>query len=161
MATNLSLDPDLLERALKVSGERTKKAAVTRALEEFIARREQGEFLEWAETYGNLYGSSKIELEKLRAERDVVFAIVDTKGATAYREFVADAVLLMLVAPIEQLKARLLRRKQVSDAELARRMAEAEAEMAFASHCHHTVECFDGRLDDAAFLIVSLVAMRS
>ncbi len=39
MATNLSLDPALIERALKVSGERTKKAAVTRALEEFIARR--------------------------------------------------------------------------------------------------------------------------
>ena len=41
MATNLSLDPDLIDRALKVSGERTKKAAVTRALEEFIARRRQ------------------------------------------------------------------------------------------------------------------------
>ncbi len=41
MATNLALDPDLLERALQVSGERTKKAAVTKALEEFIARREQ------------------------------------------------------------------------------------------------------------------------
>ena len=41
MATNLSLDPDLIERALKLSGERTKKAAVTRALEEFVARRSQ------------------------------------------------------------------------------------------------------------------------
>jgi hypothetical protein len=41
MATNLSLDPDLIERARKISGERTKKAAVTRALEEFIARRSQ------------------------------------------------------------------------------------------------------------------------
>jgi len=41
MATNLSLDQDLLERALRVSGEKTKKAAVTRALKEFIARREQ------------------------------------------------------------------------------------------------------------------------
>jgi len=41
MATNLSLDPELLNRALEVSGERTKKAAVTRALEEFIARRGQ------------------------------------------------------------------------------------------------------------------------
>ena len=37
MATNLSLDPDLLDRVVAVSGERTKKAAVTRALEEFIA----------------------------------------------------------------------------------------------------------------------------
>ena len=41
MATNLAIDPDLLNRALAVSGERTMKAAVTRALQEFIARREQ------------------------------------------------------------------------------------------------------------------------
>jgi hypothetical protein len=41
MATNLSLDPKLIERALELSGEKTKKAAVTRALEEFIARRRQ------------------------------------------------------------------------------------------------------------------------
>ena len=41
MASNLSLDPDLIDRALEVSGERTKKAVVTRALEEFIARRKQ------------------------------------------------------------------------------------------------------------------------
>lgn len=41
MATNLAIDPDLIERALEVSGERTKKAAVTRALNEFIARRQQ------------------------------------------------------------------------------------------------------------------------
>jgi hypothetical protein len=46
MATNLSLDPKLIEQALKVSGERTKKAAVTRALEEFIARRQQKHLLD-------------------------------------------------------------------------------------------------------------------
>jgi Arc/MetJ family transcription regulator len=46
MATNLSIDPDLLDRALEVSGERTKKAAVTRALQEFIARRQQKRLLE-------------------------------------------------------------------------------------------------------------------
>jgi len=46
MATNLSLDPDLIERALEVSGERTKKAAVTRALVEFIARRKQKRVLD-------------------------------------------------------------------------------------------------------------------
>jgi Arc/MetJ family transcription regulator len=46
MATNLAIDPDLLERALEVSGERTKKAAVTKALEEFIARRQQKRVLE-------------------------------------------------------------------------------------------------------------------
>ena len=46
MATNLAIDPELIERALKLSGERTKKAAVTRALEEFIARRKQRGLLE-------------------------------------------------------------------------------------------------------------------
>ena len=57
MATNLALDPDLIERAVKVSGEKTKKAAVTRALEEFITRRSQKRLvdlmgkLEWDESF--------------------------------------------------------------------------------------------------------------
>lgn len=57
MATNLSIDPDLLDRALELSGERTKKAAVTKALQEFIARRRQKRIvellgqLEWDESY--------------------------------------------------------------------------------------------------------------
>jgi hypothetical protein len=42
----LSIEPELLEKALQVSGEKTKKAAVTKALEEFIARREQRKLLE-------------------------------------------------------------------------------------------------------------------
>ena len=46
MANNLYLDPDLIDRALKLSGKHTKKAAVTRALEEFITRRKQKRLLE-------------------------------------------------------------------------------------------------------------------
>jgi Arc/MetJ family transcription regulator len=46
MATNLALDPELIERAVEISGEKTKKAAVTRALEEFIARRGQKRLME-------------------------------------------------------------------------------------------------------------------
>ena len=48
MATNLSIDPDLIEQARKVSGERTKAAAVTKALQEFIARRRQRAMLDLA-----------------------------------------------------------------------------------------------------------------
>ncbi len=57
MATNLAIDPELIERALEISGERTKKAAVTKALQEFIARREQKRLaelfssLEWDTDY--------------------------------------------------------------------------------------------------------------
>jgi hypothetical protein len=46
MATNLSIDPKLIERARRLSGERTKKAAVTKALKELIARRRQKRLLE-------------------------------------------------------------------------------------------------------------------
>lgn len=46
MATNLAISPDLLERAVELSGKKTKTAAVTLALREFIARREQQRLLE-------------------------------------------------------------------------------------------------------------------
>lgn len=57
MATNLAIDPYLIEHALALSGEKTKKAVVTLALQEFIARREQRKILDfvgklaWDETY--------------------------------------------------------------------------------------------------------------
>ncbi len=57
MATHLALDPMLLDRVVAVSGEATKKAAVTLALKEFLARREQKRIvelfgkLEWDATY--------------------------------------------------------------------------------------------------------------
>jgi Arc/MetJ family transcription regulator len=46
MATNLDIDPHLLRRAVEVSGERTKTAAVTRALREYVARHEQKRLVE-------------------------------------------------------------------------------------------------------------------
>ena len=64
MATNLSLDPDLIDRALALSGERTKKAPVTRALEEFIARREQKRLLE---LMGNLEWDNSFDYKAERS----------------------------------------------------------------------------------------------
>jgi Arc/MetJ family transcription regulator len=46
MATNLALDPKLLDQVLELSGEPTKRAAVTLALKEFISRREQKKITE-------------------------------------------------------------------------------------------------------------------
>ncbi|TLY77067.1 MAG: type II toxin-antitoxin system VapB family antitoxin [Gammaproteobacteria bacterium] len=66
MATNLSLDPELLEQALKVSGERTKKAAVTRALQEFIARRSQKRLLE---LMGKLEWDNSFDYKSERSRR--------------------------------------------------------------------------------------------
>jgi hypothetical protein len=55
MATNLAIDPDLLNEAHRVGRHRTKKATVTEALEEYIRRRKQRAILE-------LFGT--IEYEK-------------------------------------------------------------------------------------------------
>jgi hypothetical protein len=66
MATNLSIDPKLIERALEVSGEKTKKAAVTRALEEFIARRRQKGLLE---LMGKLEWDAGFDYKKERSRK--------------------------------------------------------------------------------------------
>lgn len=64
MATNLSIDPDLLERAVRVSGLRTKRAAVTKALEEFVARREQKKLLD---LFGKLEWNPNFNYKKERS----------------------------------------------------------------------------------------------
>jgi len=66
MATNLSIDPKLLDRALEVSGETTKKAAVTIALKEFIARREQKRLLE---LFGSLEWDSDYDYQAERVRQ--------------------------------------------------------------------------------------------
>jgi hypothetical protein len=66
MATNLAIDPDILERAVKVSGERTKRAAVTKALQEFIARREQHRI---ADLFGKLEWDASFDYKAERSRR--------------------------------------------------------------------------------------------
>jgi hypothetical protein len=66
MATNLSLDPKLLELAVKVGGERTKKAAVTRALEEYVARRKQKRL---ADLLGKLEWDASFDYKMERSRR--------------------------------------------------------------------------------------------
>jgi Arc/MetJ family transcription regulator len=55
MATNLAIDDRLIEQAVKLSGHRTKKAAVTEALREYIHRRQQARIV-------RLFG--KIDIDK-------------------------------------------------------------------------------------------------
>jgi len=66
MATNLAIDQDLLERAVAVSGARSKTAAVTAALREFIARREQAGLLE---LFGSLEWDDTFDYKAERTRR--------------------------------------------------------------------------------------------
>ncbi len=67
MATNLSIDPKLLERTVELSGERTKKAAVNKALQEFIARREQKHLVD---LFGKLDWNSACDYKAERSRRE-------------------------------------------------------------------------------------------
>jgi hypothetical protein len=67
MPTNLAIDPKLLERALEVGGERTKKQTVTTALEEYIARREQARIVEH---FGTLDWDASYDHKADRRSRD-------------------------------------------------------------------------------------------
>jgi Arc/MetJ family transcription regulator len=63
MATNLNLDDALLEEALKVSGKKTKREAVTAALQEYVARRKQRKILD---LFGSLDWDPRYDYKKER-----------------------------------------------------------------------------------------------
>ena len=64
MATNLALDPQLLNQVLELSGETTKKAAVTLALREFVARRKQKKV---ADLFGKLDWDASFDYKAQRS----------------------------------------------------------------------------------------------
>ncbi len=81
MATNLALDQDFLDRAIRVSGEPTQKAAVTRALQEFIARREQQRV---AELFGKLDWDSVYEQKAERGRKSCACSLIQVYGRLAF-----------------------------------------------------------------------------
>lgn len=66
MATNLAINPALLDKALEVGGEKTKKATVNKALREFIARREQARLLE---LFGTLEWDDDFDYKRERSRQ--------------------------------------------------------------------------------------------
>ncbi|MBV1697222.1 MAG: guanylate kinase [Hyphomicrobiales bacterium] len=90
-----------------------------------------GELLEWAEVFGNCYGTPRRPVEKaLRAGRDVLFDI-DWQGTQQLREKARDDLVSVFVLPptVPELERRLKRRAQDSGAIIRSRMAKASGEM--------------------------------
>jgi guanylate kinase len=90
-----------------------------------------GELLEWAEVFGNCYGTPRRPVEKaLRAGCDVLFDI-DWQGTQQLREKARDDLVSVFVLPptVNELERRLKRRAQDSNAIIRSRMAKAAGEM--------------------------------
>lgn len=108
--------------------------------EEFERLKEQGAFLEWAEVYGNFYGSPKHEVEQLLSIGCDVMLVLDVQGALAVKEKIPDAVLIFLEPPsLEELRRRIEARGTDPPEVIERRMAKAKWEMEQASKFDHIV----------------------
>jgi guanylate kinase len=99
----------------------------TNAFEDMIRR---GEFLEWANVYGHLYGTNLTQVEReLSAGQDIILEI-DVQGAASIREKIHDAVSVFILPPsFELLRQRLLSRGTDSPADLDRRLRGAPGEV--------------------------------
>lgn len=80
--------------------------------EEFIARKDKDEFLEWALVHQNYYGTSKNFVESKLAEGINILFDLDVQGVDSFKEYFADKAKAIFIAPpsIEALKDRLLSR---------------------------------------------------
>lgn len=97
---------------------------------EFKAMIESGAFLEWAEVHGNLYGTTRAEVERSRGARGIIFDI-DHQGARQIKSWSPDAVAVFILPPsMAVLEARLRGRRSEDESTLQRRFRAALEEIA-------------------------------
>jgi len=98
---------------------------------EFEEARSRGEFLEWAEIIGNLYGTPKDEIHRQLSSGRLVLVDIDTQGAASVRRMRLPAIFIFVTPPdLEELRRRLVGRKTETSEAIARRLEQAGREMA-------------------------------
>lgn len=114
---------------------------------DFLRKIEAGEFLEWAQVYGNYYGTLKADVERLLHDGKDVILEIDTQGAMQIKAVWPTALLIFIMPPsFAELQRRIVGRGSETAASLALRLSEAAVEMELAEteydHCivNHTVE---------------------
>jgi guanylate kinase len=96
----------------------------------FEAMAATGGFLEWADVFGNLYGTSRADTEALLARGDDVVLVIDVQGARQVRARVPEAVGVFLLPPsFDALEFRLRGRCQDEESAIRRRLDTARAEV--------------------------------
>jgi guanylate kinase len=91
---------------------------------------DEGGFLEYAEVHGNLYGTSRVQIDRITAEgRDVILEI-DVQGAISVMEQIPEAVSIFILPPsFTVLQARLTARNTEDEADLALRLRNSFEEV--------------------------------
>jgi guanylate kinase len=97
---------------------------------EFEARLAKDEFLEWAEVFGNYYGTHRSELERAAAAGADLVLDIDVQGARQLKGRIPHAVSIFILPPSRQvLEERLRTRSQDAEAVIERRLEEAAEEI--------------------------------
>lgn len=103
--------------------------------DEFAARIERGEFVEWAEVYsGTRYGTLVSEVERVTGRGMNLIMDIDVEGALNVKKRYGDKALLIFIEPptLQSLEERLRSRATDDDESIRRRLDKAEYEMSFA-----------------------------
>jgi guanylate kinase len=117
---------------------------------------EAGEFLEWADVFGNLYGTSAVDTGRVRAEGQDVVLVIDVQGARQVRRQGMETCGIFILPPsFDVLERRLRGRSQDSDGAIRHRLSVARQEVsAFADYDYVVV---NDDLDTAAERLRSIV----
>jgi guanylate kinase len=98
--------------------------------EEFRAMVDRGDFLEWAVVHGNLYGTSRRQIEEFMSSGYDVLLDIDTQGARQIRKIVDNSVSIFILPPsMDELKVRLEGRMSNSADDMNRRLQRAVEEI--------------------------------
>jgi guanylate kinase len=126
--------------------------------DDFIALRDSGGLLEWAEVHGNLYGTPIDQVRGiLAAGRDAILTI-DPQGARQVRARVPDALLIFVKPPtMKDLTRRLRKRGSESAESLERRRRDAERWMADTADYDYVVVNETGHVSEAAERIWEII----
>jgi guanylate kinase len=90
-----------------------------------------GEFLEWADVFGNLYGTRAADTERMLAAGNDVVLVIDVQGARQVRSRIPSATTVFVMPPSpEVLEQRLRGRSKDSEAAIQRRLEVARGEVA-------------------------------
>ena len=124
--------------------------------ETFLEMAQRGDFLESAEVYGNLYGTSQSWIrEEIAKGRDILLEI-DWQGAAQVRRVFPDCIGIFILPPsLQALETRLRGRGQDSDEVIARRMQAACDDIAHVAEFDYVI--INDKLDDAVQQLNAIV----
>ncbi|MEG0371756.1 MAG: guanylate kinase, partial [Clostridium sp.] len=113
-------------------------------------------FLEYANVYGNYYGTPKSYVEQTLEMGIDVLLEIDTQGALAVKESFDDGVFIFLMPPsLDELKNRIIGRGSETEETLNKRFGAAAAEIKLAEKYHYAV--INENINDAVELIESII----